>query len=309
MKLSVLLNESLIFAPFNPTATSKNEILKQLIAFLYRSGEIEDDDVTEKEMLNAVIEREAEQTTALGDGVAFPHARMDRLRGFYMVFAISKEGVEFGSLDGEKVHFFVMSICPREKPNLLLKTRAAITRFLMLENMQNLLKNISASQVWRILDDSDIQVNQRILAKDVMKKCVNTLSPDLTLSEVAAELHKHNTDALPVVDENGKFIKEFSCYDLFSYGIPKFFANLYSISYVKDMDPFEKYFLTDRTMKIGNIPVEKEQGVIGSRATIMEIIFEMTTHDRHCLYVIDENGLLLGHVDRYTIVDKILIDN
>jgi Mg/Co/Ni transporter MgtE len=39
----------------------------------------------------------------------------------------------------------------------------------------------------------------------------------------------------------------------------------------------------------------------------MEIIFEIATRNKALLYVVDKNKKLLGVIDRFSIVDKILV--
>ena len=83
--------------------------------------------------------------------------------------------------------------------------------------------------------------------------------------------------------------------------------HLKTISFVKHMDPFEKYFHIDGTTRISDLLGKRETPVIGAAATLMEIIFEMTTNNKHILYVV-EDGRLVGVVDRFNIIDKILVN-
>lgn len=309
MKLSLMLPKTQIMTSYKPKGQTKSEIITELVDFLYDNDIITDETVTRDEIISALLARELQQSTAVGEGFAFPHARLENLKGFYMLLAVAPDGVAFDSLDGEPAKFIVLNLVRRSTPQLLLKTRAAITRFLMHSGNQKIALSGTPESLWSKLDDSAILVEDRILAKDMMKPVHGTLSPDMTLEDAARALHKARSDSLPILDEKGVYINEFTCYDLFVYGIPKFFSQLYSVSYVRDMNPFEKYFMTDRSQKIGEIDVERSQPLIKPGATIMEIIFEMTTHNRHQLYVVDEENHLLGVIDRYSIVDKILISN
>jgi CBS domain-containing protein len=75
------------------------------------------------------------------------------------------------------------------------------------------------------------------------------------------------------------------------------------------MNPFEKYFDVDKTLKVSDLLAKKENStlVISADATLMEIIFEMTVKNKEFLYVLSEDGKLRGVLDRYSIIDKILI--
>jgi predicted transcriptional regulator len=112
-----------------------------------------------------------------------------------------------------------------------------------------------------------------------------------------------------VIGENKLFIGEVSCFDLFSYGLPHFFNNLHVISFVKHMDPFEKYFKVDQEVTVKQFIEGKKRDnpVISSDATLMEIVFEMTVKNKELLYVLNKEGRLIGVLDRYGIIDKILM--
>ena len=63
-------------------------------------------------LADAVLEREKLSTTALGHGVAFPHARTAEVSGIVVAAGRSREGVKFGGSD-ERVHFlFVIGTPP-----------------------------------------------------------------------------------------------------------------------------------------------------------------------------------------------------
>jgi len=53
-----------------------------------------------------LLNRERKATTAVGQGVAVPHVRSMQPRSLAIVFARSREGVEYDAPDGEPVHIF-----------------------------------------------------------------------------------------------------------------------------------------------------------------------------------------------------------
>jgi CBS domain-containing protein len=72
------------------------------------------------------------------------------------------------------------------------------------------------------------------------------------------------------------------------------------------MDPFEKYFKVDEKITISGLMKTDNLPIVHPTATLMEIIFDMTVHRRELLYVVEDQKLL-GVLDRYTIIDKILV--
>lgn len=286
---------------------SKEDILSELVDVLYAEQGLGNEEVTREEVMEGLLARERQQSTAIGEGFAFPHARFPKVRGFYMAIGVCREGSDFDSMDQQPTHFFVINLVSQSKANTLLQARAAIMRFMMPEDVRGLmLETDDYSKVWKKLDESGVEVNNDILARDIMRPQVGVVQSDSTLQDAARLLHKYHVDSLPIVDENENFVGDISGFDLFSFGIPEFFFNLKKISFVKHMDPFEKYFLSDTTLKIADMKIKRKAPVISPDATIIEIVFELTAHDRQLVYVVEE-GKLLGVIDRFSIVDKILV--
>lgn len=307
MKLSQIVSKKSIVVDLKGDGKSKKDIINELVDVLYAQQGLDNEEVTREEVVESLLTREREQSTALGEGFAFPHARFPRVRGFYMVIGICREGADFNSMDQQPTKFFVMTLVAQSKANTLLQARAAIMRFMMPPEMQKLmLSSQNSTPIWDALDKSDAEVNNDILARDIMRPQLGIISPNSTLQEAARLLHKHHIDSLPIVTDEGYFIGDLSGFDLFSLGIPNFFFNLKKISFVKHMDPFEKYFLSDTTMQVSEMEIEREAPVIKPDATLIEIVFELTAHDHQLVYVV-EDGKLLGVIDRFSIVDKILV--
>ena len=86
---------------------SKEEVLRQLVRPLLRSGSID----REKPFLDKLLDRERIVSTAVGKGVAVPHLRHPRENpsgGPMLVVGVCPEGTDFSSLDGEKTHLFFL---------------------------------------------------------------------------------------------------------------------------------------------------------------------------------------------------------
>lgn len=302
-----MLNEECILTGLSGERR-KEEILTDLLTALYDGTELKNEGLSKDELLEALLGREREMTTGLGDGMAFPHARAENISNSYNLLGICPSGVDFQSLDQKPAHFFVLSIVPQDKANLLLLNRAAIARFLSSpDNRRDVLAAKEAFDVWQLIDKSGIRIDRNILAKDIMRPQIGHITVEATLKDAARALHKYHCDSLPILDEQACFAGDISCYDLFSYGLPEFFSNLHTISFVRNMDPFEKYFQSDRDIKLSDLNISRESPIISADATLMEIVFEIATRNKPLLYVVDENKKLLGVIDRFSVVDKILV--
>ena len=74
--------------------------------------------------------REALGSTAIGQGVGIPHAKSECVNKLVAGFGISQKGVDFDSLDGEKVYIFFLLIAPIDSAGPHLKALARISRLL-----------------------------------------------------------------------------------------------------------------------------------------------------------------------------------
>ncbi len=86
--------------------------------------------ISEEEVIRAIEEREELGTTAIGGGVAIPHARVEGLERLSMVVAVSPQGVPFDSLDGEPVHVIFMLLAPEDATPSYLRVLANVSRLL-----------------------------------------------------------------------------------------------------------------------------------------------------------------------------------
>ena len=307
MKLSLFIPEEHIWIGTPCSAQSKREILEGLLTHFRSAIDIKPEDFDYQKVLDALLTREKEMTTGLGDGMAFPHARIDKLKRAYTFIAICKEGIDYSSLDHQPVHFFILSLVPLDRPELLLQIRAAVVRFLSNEeNYQHALTANSAQDLWQCLDKSDARMGGNILARDIMRPYIGFVDNDMTIKEAAQALHRYHADSLPILDSFEYFYGDISCHDLFSFGLPKFFNNLKTIGFMRNMDPFEKYFKIHENLSIVARQIDRPAPVINADATLMEVVFEMTTHNKPILYVV-EDSKLLGIIDRFSIIDKVLI--
>jgi len=308
MKLSFLLNEENILTGVRGGDRPVKDLLTDLLTPLYDHAGLKDEGLEKEELLSALLAREREMTTGLGGGIAFPHIRLAHLSKARTLLGICPEGAEFKSMDQKPVHFFVLSIVPQSQANLLLLNRAAIVRFLAApENRQAALAAKDSLEVWRLIDRSGVTLGRNILAQDILRPQRGFIRTGATLKEAARALHKYHSDSLPILDEENRFTGDISCYDLFSYGLPDFFANLKTISFVRNMDPFEKYFQTECDIRISDLSITRESPLIAADATLMEIVFEIAVRNKPLLYVVDPDKKLLGVIDRFSIVDKILV--
>ena len=107
-------------------ATEKTEVLRELSEFAHKKRLIEDPEP----MYQGLLARENLISTGIGEGVAIPHTRCVGAKSLFLIFARSKKGVDFDSLDGEPAHLFVTIVGPEETAQDQLKILSRTARLL-----------------------------------------------------------------------------------------------------------------------------------------------------------------------------------
>ena len=109
-------------------ATKKEDVIKELVDALSQAGDI--DKRSRNKLIEALIARESLGSTAIGQGIAIPHAKSDCVSKLVAAFGLSKKGVDFDSLDGEPAHIFFLLVAPQDSAGPHLKALARISRLL-----------------------------------------------------------------------------------------------------------------------------------------------------------------------------------
>src|SRR5882724_2682485 len=133
-------------------ATSKKEVLEELVGLLAKDGKVKD----AKSTVDVLIEREKLGSTGIGQGIAIPHAKTDQAKEVIAAFGLSRRGVQFDSLDGEPVYIFFLLVAPPDAAGLHLKALARISRLLKDKFFRQSLRDVKdASEVLKIIRDED----------------------------------------------------------------------------------------------------------------------------------------------------------
>ncbi|HOQ90840.1 MAG TPA: PTS sugar transporter subunit IIA, partial [Candidatus Hydrogenedentes bacterium] len=118
-----------------PQGSTKEDTINLLVDTLAGHPSVPDID----EVRRAVFEREAVQSTGIGNGIAVPHVRLASVTEPVLVFGLSRDGIDFQALDNEPVHVVVLFVTPasQEKAYLNLMARVMLllrnrSRFAML---------------------------------------------------------------------------------------------------------------------------------------------------------------------------------
>ena len=95
-------------------ADDKPSVIQEMVASLAAAGAVRQEDATG--IVAAIMKREELGSTGIGRGVAVPHTKHPSVSKLIGTVGISHHGVDFDSLDGEKVHLMFLLISPPDRP-------------------------------------------------------------------------------------------------------------------------------------------------------------------------------------------------
>lgn len=152
MKFSDFITTSAIKAEVQ--AVSKTDVIEELVDSLLAAGEIAADQ--RDDIIASIIKREELGSTGIGRGVAVPHTKHPSVQKLVGTVGVSEEGVDFDSLDGERVQLFFLLISPPERPGDHLRALENISRQLRDETFCRFLKQSkTAEDIHQLLEEAD----------------------------------------------------------------------------------------------------------------------------------------------------------
>ncbi len=155
MKLMDFLSSNSISVEIK--ATKKEEVLKELVDLLINSREL--DKSYRNKVIDALLERESLGSTAIGQGIAIPHAKTDCVNKLVGAFALSKKGVDFDSLDGEPVYIFFLLLAAQDSAGPHLKALARISRLFKDKYFRDNLRNCTDEKgIIKVISQEDEKV-------------------------------------------------------------------------------------------------------------------------------------------------------
>ena len=111
----------------------------------------------EAEALRKVLEeRELLASTAIGDGIAIPHGKLDTVGRLVGALGRAVEGIEFESIDGKPTHLVFMLVAPSSSTGVHLKALARLSRlFRDPDFRQRLLVAPTREAMYQVISEED----------------------------------------------------------------------------------------------------------------------------------------------------------
>ena len=135
-------------------STKKADVIRELVDALIGAGEVEKRH--RNKLIEALMAREALGSTAIGQGIAIPHAKSDSVSKLVAAFGLSKKGIDFDSLDGDLAFIFFLLLAPQDFAGPHLKALARISRLLKDKYFRDTLRSCADEKsIIKIITEED----------------------------------------------------------------------------------------------------------------------------------------------------------
>jgi PTS system nitrogen regulatory IIA component len=149
MKILEVLQKETILEDL--VSTDKKGILEELVAPVAKVANVSEDG-----LVKVLLERERLGSTGIGGGVGIPHGKLKNLENIVLGFGLSRNGVDFESMDGKPTHVFFLLVTPENSTGLHLKMLARISRLLKDESFkERLISASSQEEILSIIQEED----------------------------------------------------------------------------------------------------------------------------------------------------------
>lgn len=139
MKIQDLLRKDVMILDLK--ATSKEAAIDEMITSLVEHGVVTDFDTFKQGIMN----REAQTSTGLGDGIAMPHSKNAAVKEATVLFAKSAAGVDYEALDGQPTYLFFMIAAPDGANDTHLAALAELSKFLLKDGFADQLRQVTSA--------------------------------------------------------------------------------------------------------------------------------------------------------------------
>ena len=152
MKIQDVLNKNVML--FDLQATDKEGVINEMVQSLVDNGVVTDFETFKTGIMN----REAQTSTGLGEGIAMPHSKNEAVKEATVLFAKSNKGVDYASLDGQPTDLFFMIAAPEGANDTHLAALAELSKYLMKPGFADKLRQASTPDQVIAAFDAEEQV-------------------------------------------------------------------------------------------------------------------------------------------------------
>lgn len=138
----------------NLKAKDKWDAIHKLVDFYVKTHRLKGAD--RERIYQSIVDREQQYTTAVGDGAALPHGRVETKTEIDGVMGICHDGVDFDAPDGEPVHIIVLIVTPKDNVQRHLEVLGSLSAMVSDPVARSkLLVATDANEAWEVLESEE----------------------------------------------------------------------------------------------------------------------------------------------------------
>ena len=184
---------------FDIKSKDKVEAIEELLDVLAKQKLIEN----KKLILTRIIDRENLVSTAIGYGVALPHARVDSGGEIAVAVGRSEKGIDFDAHDGQKVHLIILVVWNPSLPGLFNHLFAGLARFLIKPEFRHRLFHAKdKADLYKVLSEIELALPH------AEEKIINRAGLLNKLQELEVKKRKASKDQQKEIQKQAGLIRE-----------------------------------------------------------------------------------------------------
>ena len=130
------------------SSKTKTDVINELLGILVATGKVKDEETARASLL----ERERKMSTGMQHGIAIPHGKTEAVDSLIACVGVCRDGIDFGSLDGELARIFIMTLSPKNRTGPHIQFLAEISQLLKSrERREAMLQASAPDDLLRIL--------------------------------------------------------------------------------------------------------------------------------------------------------------
>ena len=152
MLLTQILESDCVKVPLE--GKDKESVITELVELLSENKLLADKD----EVLQFVLAREKTGSTGIGAGIAIPHGKCKGVKDLVMALGVSREGIDFQSIDSKPVYIIVLLVSPIDKTGPHIQALARISRLMLDEEFKNKLQSAeNAEELYKLINEKETE--------------------------------------------------------------------------------------------------------------------------------------------------------
>jgi mannitol/fructose-specific phosphotransferase system IIA component (Ntr-type)/CBS domain-containing protein len=257
------------------------------------------------EVHEAVMKREALSSTALGVGVALPHARIPDLEDFAVLVGIPENDLTDKGIDGRPVGVVFLLLTNDRRNTMLLQALAALSRLMQQDQFVDRLRAAgTAEAVWYEIDGSNVEVRKKLEARDLMKSACVHASADMTLHQLLDLMFEKGVGDAVVVDSEYHILGTVTSREIIGAGFPNYMSLMENVGFLKEYESFEEFFKKESKIVVAEF-MNTEALFVEASDPLIQVVFRMIQKKERIAFV-QEDKVFVGVIDRNDIIPRIL---